>query len=261
MIKTMLPSIELKADQKIYFASDFHLGAPNRAVSLERERKIIRWFEAIEGDAAHIFLMGDLFDYWYEYKYVIPKGFSRFHGKLAMLRDKGIPITIFTGNHDIWAFRYFTDEFGIPIYRDPQELRVNQSLFWIGHGDGLGKGDALYKILKRIFENKACQWLFSCLHPDLTFGFANAWSRHSRSNSLKNHTVEQFMGENEWIWGYCQEIEQKKHHDFYVFGHRHLPLDLPVGSRSRYLNLGEWLSQCQYAVFDGKALSLKVFAE
>jgi UDP-2,3-diacylglucosamine hydrolase len=228
--------------------------------SLQRELKIIRWLESIEKDAAAIFLVGDLFDFWHEYKTVIPKGFIRFQGKLAALVDKGIPVYIFTGNHDMWMYSYFTDELNIPVFRNPQTVLVNNHKIYVGHGDGLGPGDQLYKFLKKVFENKFCQWAFRQLHPDLGIGLANGWSSKSRLNS-SNEETSKFLGDNEWLWAYAKEVESKAHHDCYIFGHRHLPINVAVGASSKYINLGEWMNYCTYAVFDGKEFALEEFIE
>jgi UDP-2,3-diacylglucosamine hydrolase len=202
--------------------------------------------------------MGDIFDFWFEYKYVIPKGFIRLQGKLAELRDQGIPIIFFTGNHDMWMFSYFPLELGIPVYRDPQRIQVGNHRLLIGHGDGLGPGDRTYKIIKKFFNSSFCQWLFARIHPNLGIAIANYWSRKSRiSNERKE---EKFAGEeNEFLLTYCKELEEREHHDFYVFGHRHLPLNLMVNENSRYINTGEWVHFKTYAVYDGKNVELREF--
>lgn len=246
---------ELPSNKKVYFASDFHLGIPNEFESLEREKKIIRWLEHVSKDASAIFLLGDLFDFWFEYKTTIPKGFIRFQGKLAELSDLGIPIIIFTGNHDLWMFDYFPKQLGIPVYRKPIELDINKKKFLVGHGDGLGPGDTKYKIFKSIFTNKICQWLFKWVHPDLGVALAKFWSKESRISKGD----EAFEGEKERLWQYCKELDQKNHHDFYVFGHRHLSLELPVSDTSTYYNLGEWVNQSTYLEFDGSKAILKTF--
>ncbi len=250
--------IRLPSDKKIYFASDFHLGVPNYASSLEREKRIIAWLDQIKRDAHSIYLLGDIFDFWFEYKHAIPKGFIRFQGKLAELRDAGIPIYFFTGNHDMWMFDYFTKELGIVIYREPQTLHINGKVLLIGHGDGLGPGDSMYKIQKMFFNSKVCQWLFARIHPNLGMGIAQLWSKQSRLANTKRE--EKFNGEeNEFLLSFCKAIEKETHHDFYVFGHRHLPLDLEVGVNSRYINLGEWVHFNTYAEFDGQAVALKTY--
>lgn len=254
----MLESITDLKGKKIFFASDFHLGVPDHKSSLERERRIVRWLDSIKDQAHAIYLLGDIFDFWFEYKHTIPKGFIRLQGKLAELTDAGIPVIFFTGNHDMWMFDYFPEQLGIPIYRKPQPLRVGNQTLLIGHGDGLGPGDHVYKILKKFFDSKVCQWLFARLHPNLGIGIASYWSRKSRIGNMKSE--EKFEGEEgEFLWSYCNDVESKQHYDFYIFGHRHLPLELKIGERSRYVNLGEWVRFNTYAVYDGQDVYLKVF--
>jgi UDP-2,3-diacylglucosamine hydrolase len=251
-------SLSLPTDKKVFFASDFHLGVPNRETSLKREKLIVEWLESIRHEAHSIYLLGDLFDFWFEYRHSVPKGFVRFLGKLAELRDAGIPIYFFTGNHDMWMFDYFPKELSIPIYREPLILESGTQKILIGHGDGLGPGDATYKFLKKFFNSSFCQWLFARLHPNLGMAIAHRWSRSSRVANMKRE--EKFNGEeNEFLLTYCKELEKKQHHDFYIFGHRHLPLDLKVGENSRYINLGEWVNFTTYAVYDGKNVALKNF--
>jgi UDP-2,3-diacylglucosamine hydrolase len=257
-------NIQLPSNKKIFFASDFHLGVPDHQQSTEREKRIVRWLDTVKHEAHSIYLMGDIFDFWFEYRHAIPKGFIRLQGKLAEITDSGIPVIFFTGNHDMWMFDYFTKELNIPIYRAPLELEVNPAAgqagqkLLIGHGDGLGPGDASYKILKWFFNSGVCQWLFARLHPNLGIGIAHYWSRKSRISNIKRE--EKFQGEeNEFLLTYCKELEKQSHHDFYVFGHRHLPLDLKVSENSRYINLGEWVHFNTYAVYDGKQVSLQTF--
>jgi UDP-2,3-diacylglucosamine hydrolase len=255
MTTTIIPSLENK---KIFFASDFHLGVPDHASSLMRERNIIRWLDSIKHEAHSIYLLGDIFDFWFEYKYTIPKGFIRLLGKLAELRDAGIPIFFFTGNHDMWMFDYFPKELGIPVFREPHLLEVQGKKLLIGHGDGLGPGDQTYKVLKRFFNSSVCQWLFARLHPNLGITIANAWSRKSRITNLKRE--EKFeKKEAEFLWVYCSELEKKQHHDFYIFGHRHLPLNLKIADNSTYINVGEWVHFKTYGVYDGTNVELKEF--
>lgn len=250
--------IDLSTGKKIYFASDFHLGVPDAPSSQAREKRIVAWLDTVKHDAHSIYLMGDIFDFWFEYKHAIPKGFIRLQGKLAELRDAGLPIYFFTGNHDMWLFDYFEKEMGIVIYRQPVLLEVNKKKLLIGHGDGLGPGDHVYKILKKFFNSHVCQWLFARIHPNLGIAIAQYWSRQSRISNTKNE--EKFKGEeNEFLFSYCKDLERQQHHDFYVFGHRHLPLDLKINEHSRYINLGEWVHFDTYAAFDGNDMELKVF--
>jgi UDP-2,3-diacylglucosamine hydrolase len=250
--------IALPPDKKIYFASDFHLGVPDQASTIAREKLLVKWLETVRHDAHSIYLVGDMFDFWFEYKHTIPKGFTRFLGKLAELRDAGLPIYFFTGNHDLWMFDYFKQELDIQIYREPQVLKIGDHKILIGHGDGLGPGDRWYKVLKKgLFDNRFFQWLFGWLHPNLGMYIAHKWSKSSR---ISNMEKEKFQSdENEFLFKYCEETEMREHHDFYIFGHRHLPLDLKVSANSRYINLGEWVNFSPYAVYNGKTIELKSF--
>ena len=246
--------------KKIYFASDFHLGVPTIESSHARERKICAWLDSIKYDAAEVFLVGDIFDFWYEYKYTVPKGTVRLLGKVAELVDSGVPVHFFTGNHDVWMKTYFTEELGVAVHHHPIEREFNGKRFYIGHGDGLGPGDNWYKILKFIFTNKTCQWLFSRLHPNLAFYLARRSSKRSRE--ITGDKDEKFLGqENEWLFLYCREYLKTKPTDFFVFGHRHLPLDLDVDGKAKYINLGDWFNYCTYAVYDGNQLLLKKFEQ
>lgn len=216
--------------------------------------------DQIQDDAAAVFLVGDIFDFWFEYGEVIPKGFIPFISKVHQLREKGIPFYFFTGNHDLWMKDYFTQELSIPVYHEPIEVRVNDKLLQIGHGDGLGPGDYSYKRLKKLFTNPLAKWLFRWFHPDLGIKLAKAWSGSSRISNLEKNESH-FLGEDEWLWQYCKETEAVSHHDYYIFGHRHLPLELKVGSDSTYFNLGEWVSQYTYLEFSADSVNLKKFEE
>lgn len=245
--------------KKIFFASDFHLGAPNSQVSKTREQKIIRWLDSIQDQASAIFLVGDIFDFWFEYGKVIPKGFIPFISKISQLRDMNIPVYFFTGNHDLWMKDYFTEELGIPVYHDPIQIKVGYKTLMVGHGDGLGPGDNSYKFLKKVFVHPLSKWLFRWLHPDIGIAIAHAWSGHSRISNIEKDE-NRFLGDDEWLWAYCKEVEAESHHDYYIFGHRHLPLELKVGTNATYFNLGEWVSQYTFLEFDGNSKpALKTF--
>ncbi len=240
----------------IYFASDFHLGAPTYEKSLEREKELVAWLNQIKPTAEEIFLVGDIFDFWFEYKHAIPKGFVRLQGKIAELTDAGIPIHIFTGNHDMWIFDYLPKELGIQIHRKPIERTFGDKKFYIGHGDGLGPGDHSYKILKKIFNNKFCQWIFARLHPNFGIWLANLSSKSSRAKS--GTSDEKFLGvENEWLAIYSKEILAQQHFDYFIYGHRHLPLQIELSEKSTYINLGDWLQYYTYLDFDGETAILK----
>lgn len=250
----------LPTGKRIYFASDFHLGVPKGAPSDEREKRIVSWLNSVQNDASEIFLVGDIFDFWFEYKHAIPKGFVRFQGKIAELVDRGIAVHFFTGNHDMWMFDYFEREIGVTIHRKPIERTWNNRLFIIGHGDGLGPGDRLYKVLKKVFAARWSQWCFARLHPNFGIGLANYFSRKSRASTGEADSY--FLGEeNEWLAIYCKEQLENKAVDFFIFGHRHLPMDIQLSPNARYVNLGEWLKYNTYAVFDGEKLTLQKFEE
>ena len=248
----------MQAGKKIYFASDFHLGVPTFELSLAREKKIVRWLDSIKNTAEEIYLVGDIFDFWWEYKYTIPKGQTRLLGKIAELTDSGIIVHFFTGNHDLWMRDYFIQELGVTVNHAPIRKTYNNKSFLIGHGDGLGPGDGWYKFLKKCFTNAFLIWCFKSLHPNFGFWIARRSSKRSRINT--GDSDKEFLGaDNEWLMTYCKEQLKKEHTDYFVFGHRHLPLDLKASEKSRYINLGEWINYCTYAEFDGINLKLQKF--
>jgi UDP-2,3-diacylglucosamine hydrolase len=247
--------MNIPAGKKVYFLSDFHLGAPDAAASLIREKRIVTFLEEIKQDAAVVFIVGDMFDFWYEYRMVVPKGYVRLLGKLAEITDAGIPVHFFVGNHDMWMTDYFQQELNIPVYFEPKEFEFNGQSFLVGHGDGLGPGDHGYKFIKKVFRNPVCRWLFGILPPYMGMGLANYLSRRSRA--MTGQTDEKFFGEEgEWLIIYCKEVLQKKHYKYLIFGHRHLPIDFTLNNDSRYINLGDWIRYYTYAVFDGAQLML-----
>jgi UDP-2,3-diacylglucosamine hydrolase len=248
--------MEVPAGKKIYFLSDFHLGAPDYERSLHREKKIVAFLDVIKQDAAAIFIVGDMFDFWFEYKHVTPKGYVRLLGKLAEITDNGIPVHFFVGNHDMWMKGYFEQELNIPVYFEPKTFEWNGKQFYIGHGDGLGPDDHGYKMLKRVFRSPLCQTLFGLLHPSWGIGLANFFSRKSRKKT--GSADEVFLGEDkEWLVIYSKEVLAKTHVDYFIFGHRHLPLDIKLTETSHYLNLGDWIKYFTYAEFDGNETILK----
>ena len=245
---------------KIYFASDQHLGAPTKEESFPREQKFIQWLDEVKKDADAIFLLGDLFDFWFEYKTVVPKGFVRVLGKLAEIRDSGIPIYFFVGNHDLWMHDYFEKELNIPVYHDNKEFTFNGKTFLIGHGDGKGPGDMGYKRMKKVFTNPFFKWLFRWLHPDIGVKLAQYLS--VKNKMISGAEDVKFLGkENEWLYQYCLIKLESKHYDYFVFGHRHLPMEIELNEKSKYINLGDWIGSFTYGVFDGTKMDLKVYKD
>ena len=250
--------MQKKPAKKIYFASDQHLGAPTPQFSFPREKKFVAWLDEIKGDAEAIFLLGDLFDFWFEYKTVVPKGFVRVLGKLAEIRDSGIPIYFFVGNHDLWMNDYFETELNIPVYHDLKEFEFNNKKFLIGHGDGKGPGDLGYKRMKKVFTNPFFKRLFRWIHPDLGVKFGQYLS--VKNKLISGEEDVKFLGaENEWLVKYAQRRLETQHFDFFVFGHRHLPLEIQISKNSKYINLGDWIGYFTYGVFDGETFELKKF--
>jgi UDP-2,3-diacylglucosamine hydrolase len=248
----------LSPGKKIYFISDFHLGVPNDTNSRKREDKIVAWLNSIKHDAQILYLMGDVFDYWFEYKEVVPRGYVRLLGKLAELSDAGVEMHYFTGNHDMWVFDYLPKEIGLQVHRAPIQKEYNGKKFFLGHGDGLGPGDFGYKFIKKVFANKLSQWLFARVHPNTGIGLMKFFSRKSRIATGTSDDV--YLGDDkEWLMIFSREVLKKDHYDYFIFGHRHMPLDKQLNDQSRYINLGEWINHFTYAVFDGQDLLLKKF--
>lgn len=257
-------SLQLKPGEKIYFASDFHLGIPDHASSLKRERLLVEWLESIRKDALEIYLMGDLFDFWFEYKTVVPKGFVRLMGKLAEITDSGIDVHLFRGNHDIWAFDYFAQELNIQLHRESQIKSFNGCHLFLAHGDGLGPGDTGYKIMKRLFEFKVNQWLFKWIHPDIGTRLGLYFSRRSRYANKKEEILLEKNGgrslADERLYQFSKEMLQRDPTiNFFIFGHQHTPLDEIISPTSRMIILGDWIYNFTYAEFDGNDMKLQFF--
>lgn len=250
--------MQIPHGKKIYFSSDNHLGAPTPEESLPREKKFVAWLDEIKHDAAAIFLLGDLFDFWFEYKTVVPKGFVRVLGKLAEISDSGIPIHFFVGNHDLWMRDYFEKDLQIATYRDSKEFTFNGKVFLLGHGDGKGPGDKGYKRMKKVFTNPIFRWLFRWFHPELGMRLAQYLS--VKNKIISGDEDKKFLGEeNEWLAQYAKRKLETKHYDYFVFGHRHLPMEIKVGEHSTYHNLGDWITHYTYGVFDGDQFELKKY--
>lgn len=257
------PEILLAPGQCIYFASDFHLGVPDYESSLKREKLFVQWLDEAKQNAAAIYLMGDVFDFWFEYKTVIPKGFVRLLGKLAEITDNGIPVHLFKGNHDIWALNYLKKEVGIELHDSKLITVMGNKCVFLAHGDGLGPGDTGYKFMKKIFKNRFNQWVFRWLHPDLGARVALYFSRRSRyANNVREQKNGKTPIEDEMLFKYAiRKSEQLPVVDYFIFGHRHLPTNIPINSKARLVILGDWINHFTYAVFDGENLELRTYSQ
>lgn len=245
------------AGKNVYFASDFHLGIPDEESSFEREKRIIRWLDSIFADCEALFIVGDIFDFWFEYKLVVPKGFVRLQAKLAAFADAGIPVHVFHGNHDLWQFGYFEKELGVKVYAEPQVFEFSGKRFFVGHGDGLGPGQAKFKFILSVYRNRFFQWLFSFVHPSIGIGTANWFSHQSKLKTFDGNFT--FYGEKEHLIQFCRNYPDRERIDYFVFGHRHLPMIYPLSEQSAYVNLGDWIGFNSYAVFNLHKLELKTF--
>ncbi len=251
-------TLDLKIDsldnKKLYFLSDIHLGSPNDKVSLERELKLITFLDSIQKDAHSIFFVGDIFDFWFEYKHSVPKYFIRFFAKILELQQKNIRIYFLKGNHDLWMQDYISDYLNVYLIDDRILLNCSGHSFFIAHGDGKGPNDIKYKILKKIFTNSLCKFLFRWVHPDIGIKLALTWSR----SSFTNPADEVFEGEDkEWLVQYAKrKMQENVIVNYFIFGHRHLPMQLQIGENTKLINLGDWLYHDTYAVFNGKDFEL-----
>ena len=247
--------------KKIYFASDAHLGARFHKDPLAVEKKLVRWLDSIKDEAMAIYFLGDMFDYWYEYKYVVPKGFTRFLGKLAELSDSGIEIHIFIGNHDIWMFDYLPNEIGAVIHRDVLTTDLLGKRFFLGHGDEVDYRSKAFRFIRALFRNKFCQWLYAGIHPRWTFGFALGWSLSSRKSGLEKENALEYKGESaEYLVLFAKDyLKTPPDINFFIFGHRHIMLDLMLSRTSRLLIAGDWMTLFYYIVWDSENLFLEQF--
>lgn len=243
--------------KKIYFVSDFHLGAPNHADSLDRERKIVRWLKSIQNDCSELYLLGDLFDFWFEYKQAVPKGFVRLLGTLGEMSDSGIPMYFFGGNHDIWTYGYFEQELGMEVYKKPIIREIQGKKCYIGHGDGLGPGDLNYKVMKKMFNNGFFQWLFARIHPNT--GLAAGYYFSGRSRDAHQDGDVEFHDKGEYLTQYCHQLLKKEYFDYFVFGHRHLPLQIDLGNQSTYFNLGDMIRYNSFGVMENGIFKMAHF--
>lgn len=246
----------------IYFVTDSHLGIPTLEDSQRREKMLIEFLDSIKESCEELFLMGDLFDFWYEYKTVIPRGHVRLLGKLADFIDSGIPVHLFAGNHDLWTFSYLQEEIGVQVHREPVVMMLKGKKFFMVHGDGRGEGDNGYKFLKSVFENRFLQWCFRHVHPDFGIRVALKWSHNHRVKKLKKESEGNFYKdvENTRLYKYAKaEYEKDPTIDFFVFGHQHKPMQYKTGEHAVTTVVGNWIWDYTYAVFDGEEMELRHF--
>jgi UDP-2,3-diacylglucosamine hydrolase len=241
---------------KIFFASDFHLGLNTGSPPLEREKRVVGWFDKIAPEAREIWLLGDVFDFWWEYRLVVPRGFTRFLGTLASLTDSGIHIHFFTGNHDMWIGDYLSGECGLIIHTAPLTADFNGKKIHLAHGEGLGNSDYAYKILLKIFRNKPLRVLYSSLHPRTGVGFGHTWSLHSR---LAKGISKDYMGEErEDLLRYARKVIENEKIDYFIFGHRHLAKHIKMKEGPEVIFLGDWIKNSSYAEWDGNELKFSL---
>jgi len=245
----------------IYFLSDAHLGSWAVEHRRMQERRLVRFLDSIKTKAAAVYLLGDLFDFWHEYRYVVPKGFTRFLGKLSELTDMGVEVHFFTGNHDIWCHGYLAEECGVKMHYKPETVELYGKVFYLAHGDGLGDDNKRFKLLRSIFHNRVCQVLFASLHPRWGMWFGLTWAKHSRLKHMKGGDTP-YLGEREPLVRYAHEyVTTHPEINYFIFGHRHIELDMQVARQSRLIVLGDWISQFSYAVYDGEHMFLEEYVE
>lgn len=269
--------------KKIYFLSDVHLGSPShdrqsnktdnieslsipntednssKVINHDIERKLCRWFDMIKTDAKTVYLLGDIFDFWIEYKYVVPRGFTRVLGKIAELTDSGITVHFFIGNHDLWVKDYLEQECGMIVHKTPLVVEIYEKKFFLAHGDGLGDNSKSFRIIRYLFHNKYCQKAFAAIHPRWALSIAHRWSNHSRATG---ENVDYLGEDKEHLVLFAKKhLKVAPNINFFIFGHRHILLDLMISQASRIIILGDWISYFSYAVFDGDTLSLEIYEE
>ena len=249
--------------KNIYFLSDAHLGSWAVEHRRMQERRLVRFLDSIKEKAAAVYLLGDMFDFWYEYKYVVPKGFTRFLGKISELTDMGVEVHYFTGNHDIWAYDYLAEECGVILHKQPQTIELYGKIFYLAHGDGLGDPNKSFKVIRSIFHNKTCQWLFSGLHPRWGMWFGLTWAKHSRMKHGMGGDPPDYMGDDkEHLILYTKKyIQYHSNVDYFIYGHRHIEVDKQLTKKARVIILGDWISQFSYVVYDGEHLLMQEYIE
>lgn len=246
---------------KRYFLSDAHLGGTAFNDDRIRELKLVRFLDTIKDDAAEIYLLGDIFDFWYEYRHVVPKGSVRLLGKLAELADSGIAIHFFIGNHDIWTYGYLEKEIGMKVYRNEQIIELDGKRFFLQHGDMVGYRPFSVRLMQAIFHSEIIRRIYNTIHPWFNMSFGLAWSRHNRLHKHRQEDAQYYGEDKEYLVQFAKQYNEKEHIDFFVFGHRHVMLDLMITKDSRVIYLGDWISHFSYGVYDEEGFRLEIFEE
>ncbi|MBQ3957661.1 MAG: UDP-2,3-diacylglucosamine diphosphatase [Bacteroidaceae bacterium] len=247
--------------KEIYFITDAHLGSRGVPNNRQQEQRLVRFLDSIKERASAVYMLGDMFDFWYEYKMVVPRGFTRFLGKVSELTDRGVEVHFFTGNHDIWCGDYLQTECGVILHREPLCTDLFGKRFYIAHGDGMGDPSRTFRLLRAIFHSRVCQTLFSSLHPRWGVDFGLAWAKRSRLKHGREGGDPPYLGENrEHLVRYAKAyLQQHPDINFFIFGHRHIELDLMLSHSTRLMILGDWITQWTYAVFDGETMRMENF--
>lgn len=246
----------------VYFLSDAHLGSLAIEHGRTHERRLVRFLDSIKDKADAIYLLGDMFDFWDEFKYVVPKGYTRFLGKISELTDKGVEVHFFTGNHDLWTYGYLEQECGMIVHKKPLTTEIMGKVFFLAHGDGLGDPDRKYQLLRRIFHSRTCQKLLNFIHPRWSMALGLNWAKHSRLKRADGKEVPYLGEDKEYLVQYTKEY-MKSHTDidFFLYGHRHIELDLMLSHKTRMMILGDWVWQFTYAVWDGEHMFMEQYIE
>lgn len=248
--------------KNVYFLSDAHLGSLTIEHSRTHERRLVRFLDSIKHKASAVYLLGDIFDFWNEYKYVVPKGFTRFLGKISEMTDMGVEVHFFTGNHDLWTYGYLEKECGMAIHKKPTTIEIYGKVFYLAHGDGLGDPDKKYQLLRKVFHNKKCQKLLNFVHPRWGMWLGLNWAKHSRLKRINGKEMPYLGEDKEYLVKYTKQyIKTHQNIDYYLYGHRHIELDIMLTKKVRMMILGDWIWQFTYAVFDGEHLFLEQYIE
>lgn len=248
--------------KNVYFLSDAHLGSLALDHRRTQERRLVRFLDSIKEKAAAVYLLGDMFDFWDEYKYVVPKGYTRFLGKLSELTDRGVEVHFFTGNHDLWTYGYLEQECGVIVHRKPETTEIYGKVFFLAHGDGLGDPDKRFKFLRRLFHNRTCQRLLNAIHPRWGMALGLNWAKHSRLKRANGKELP-YMGEDrEFLVLFTKEyMKTHQNVDYFIYGHRHIELDIMLERKVRVMILGDWIWQFTYVVFDGEHMFMEQYEE